>query len=299
VITILLTGREGQVGWELQQALKPLGKIVAVDRQSMDLNSLDSVRQVIRDIQPSLIVNAAAYTAVDRAESEAEIAMTVNGMAPGVMAEEAKRINAGIIHYSTDYVFDGRANRPYVEQDGPNPLNVYGKTKLAGEHAIRDVGVPHLILRTSWVYGLRGKNFLLTIRKLATERDALSIVADQHGAPTWCRTIAELTASIVGALFPSKNPQKISFADVSGIYHATASGSTSWHGFAQKILELSPDFKKRGIPKLTPIDTVQYPLPAQRPKNSCLSTEKIRRTFGVTLPTWDKSLMTCLKNISN
>ena len=184
---ILLTGKNGQVGWELQRTLAPLGEVVAVDRQALDLANPDAIRALIREVKPALIVNPAAYTAVDKAESEPELAMAVNGIAPGIMAEEAKRLGAAMIHYSTDYVFDGTQTSPYTEKDRPNPGNVYGKTKLAGEQAIQAVGVPHLILRTSWVYGSRGRNFLLTILRLAQERDELKIVDDQIGAPTSSR----------------------------------------------------------------------------------------------------------------
>ena len=222
---ILLTGKNGQVGWELQRTLAPLGEVVVLDRRQLDLSDPDQIRERVREISPDLIVNAAAYTAVDRAEAEPEPAMAVNGTAPGLLAEEAKRIGAAIIHYSTDYVFDGAKTTPYTEEDAPNPLNVYGRTKLAGEQAVQAAGVPHLILRTSWVYGMRGKNFLLTILRLAREREELKIVDDQIGAPTWSRTIAEATAQIL-----TSGAWPVSGA--SGIYHLTASGSTSWYGFA-------------------------------------------------------------------
>jgi dTDP-4-dehydrorhamnose reductase len=279
---ILLTGKNGQVGWELQRTLAPLGEVVAVDRQTLDLADPDSIRAVIREIKPHLIVNPAAYTAVDKAESEPELAQAVNGIAPGVMAEEAKRLGAALIHYSTDYVFDGAKDGAYVEEDRTNPLNVYGKTKLAGEEAVRASGAAHLILRTSWVYGARGKNFLLTMLRLAKEREELKIVDDQIGAPTWSRLIAETTAQILA--------QRIGqWPELTGLYHFTAGGKTSWHGFASTIVELG------GLSaKLIPIPSTEYPLPAPRPKNSLLSNEKLAATFGLVMPEWEESLRLCM-----
>lgn len=272
---ILVTGKNGQVGWELQRALASLGEVIAVDRAALDLSNPDSIRNVIREVKPHLIVNPAAYTAVDKAESEPDVAQAVNGVAPGIMAEEAKRLGAALIHYSTDYVFDGSKDGAYVEEDATCPLNVYGKTKLAGEDAIRAVGVPHLILRTSWVYGVRGKNFLLTILRLAKEREELKIVADQVGAPTWSRLIAETTGQIVA--------QRIrNLEELSGIYNFTAAGSASWHGFASAIVEGS----QVRTPRLIPIPTSEYPLPAPRPKNSILSNDKLRSEFGLAMPDW-------------
>jgi dTDP-4-dehydrorhamnose reductase len=295
---ILLTGKNGQVGWELQRTLAPLGDIVAVGRQEMDLADPDSIRRVIRRIRPSLIINAAAYTAVDRAESESDLAVAVNGVAPGIMAEEAKRLNAAIIHYSTDYVFDGTGKRPYTENDAPNPLNVYGRTKLAGEQAIQAAEVPHLILRTSWVYGARGKNFLLTVLNLSKERDELKIVNDQYGVPTWSRMLAEVTSQILAQSFSPLCRQTVPIQDVSGIYHAVSAGSTSWHGFAAKILESAAGRALPAAPKLVPIPTSGYPLPATRPRNSCLSNEKLMRTYGLTIPSWEESLALCLRDIT-
>ncbi|MBS4095631.1 MAG: dTDP-4-dehydrorhamnose reductase [Sulfuricella sp.] len=277
---ILVTGKNGQVGWELQRTLAPLGEAVAVDRATLDLRNPDSIRAVIREVKPHLIVNPAAYTAVDKAESEPDVAQAVNGVAPGIMAEEAKRLGAVLVHYSTDYVFDGSKPVAYVEDDPTCPLNVYGRTKLAGEDAVRAVGVPHLILRTSWVYGVRGKNFLLTILRLAKDRDELKIVADQIGAPTWSRLIAETTAQIVA--------QRVKgLQELSGIYNFTAAGNTSWHGFASAIIE-SAGLDKQ--PRLLPIPTSEYPLPAARPKNSVLSNDKLRREFGVSMPDWRTGL---------
>jgi dTDP-4-dehydrorhamnose reductase len=249
------------------------------------------------EVRPGLIVNAAAYTAVDKAESEPDLAMAVNGVAPGVMAEEAKRLNAAIIHYSTDYVFDGAKERPYAEDDAPNPLNVYGRTKLAGERAIQAAGAPHLILRTSWVYGARGRNFLLTILRLAREKSELKIVDDQVGAPTWARLLAEVTAQMVAQQASPLCRQAIPISDVSGIYHAVPAGSTSWHGFAAKILENFSGPAGQKPPQLVPIPTSGYPLPAARPRNSCLSNEKLTRTFGLAIASWEDFLALCLQEM--
>jgi dTDP-4-dehydrorhamnose reductase len=286
---ILLTGTNGQVGWELQRTLAPLGQVVAVDRRMLDLGNPDSIRAVIRAVKPDLIVNPAAYTAVDKAESEPELAMAVNGIAPGIMAEEAKKLGAAMIHYSTDYVFDGSKTSPYTEEDIPNPINVYGKTKLAGEQAIQAVGVPHLILRTSWVYGMRGKNFLLTILRLAKEREELKIVDDQIGAPTWSRMIAEATAQILAQGVLPLTPHASLLAQYSGIYNLTAAGRTSWCGFAQAIVE-----NAQAGTRVMPIPTADYPLPAPRPLFSLLASDKLTETFGMKLPSWDDSLALCM-----
>jgi dTDP-4-dehydrorhamnose reductase len=285
---ILLTGKTGQVGYELQRSLQGLGEVIAVDRQQMDLADLDQVRDVIRSVKPTLIINPAAYTAVDKAESEPELAMRVNGEAPGVMAEEAKRLGAALIHYSTDYVFDGSKPEPYVEGDAPCPVNVYGHSKLAGELAIQAAGIPHLILRTSWVYGMRGKNFLLTIQRLAKERESLSIVSDQTGSPTWCRTIAEVTAHIL-ARSQAVRDQGAWWQENSGLYHLTAQGSTTWHGFTQAILA-HPSIEKK--PTLVPILAREYPTPAVRPENSLLSCKRLIDAFG-DLPQWEAALRLC------
>jgi dTDP-4-dehydrorhamnose reductase len=288
---ILLTGTRGQVGYELARSLQSLGEVIAVDRSKMDLSDLDSVRDVVRNVKPNLIVNPAAYTAVDQAEKEAELAMRVNGEAPGVMAEEAARLGAAMIHYSTDYVFDGRKSGQYTEDDVTNPLSVYGRSKLAGEQAVEAANIPHLILRTSWVYGARGKNFLQTIRRLAAERDELRIVADQHGAPTWCRTIADTTTNIVIHLSSNKDSRQ-DWQEASGIYHLTAQGQTSWHGFAQSIVD-SMATTGRQKPVVTPIATREYPLPAARPMNSVLSCERLQKRF-CRLPDWQTALGLCV-----
>lgn len=291
---ILLTGKNGQVGYELERTLQSLGEVTAVDCDQMDLANLDQVRAVIRSVKPGLIVNPAAYTAVDGAEAEPELAMRINGEAPGVIAEEAKRLGAAMIHYSTDYVFDGSKIGSYTEDDLPNPINVYGHTKLAGEQAVQAAGIPYLILRTSWVYGLRGKNFLLTVRRLVQERDELRIVADQHGAPTWCRTLADTTANIVAQLMAVDGRDRMvqeGWQERAGIYHVTAQGQTTWHEFAQAILARLPIVKK---PLITPIRTQDYPLPARRPANSVMSCERLIGTFCC-LPDWETALKLCLE----
>lgn len=287
---ILLTGRNGQVGWELQRTLKPLGEVTALDVDELDLTSPGSIRRVVREIKPDVIVNAAAYTAVDRAEKEPELAQAINGTAPGILAEEAKKLNALLVHYSTDYIFDGRKPGPYVEDDAPNPLGAYGRTKLAGEEAVRAANCNHLILRTSWVYGARGNNFMLTMLRLAKEREELRVVNDQIGAPTWSRSLAEVTALIL-AQFYAPNADAAAIEKVSGTYHLTSSGSTSWHGFAAGILRLSSVQPK---PRLLPITTPEYPTPAARPANSVLANDKLLNTFGLSAGDWDDNLRLCL-----
>lgn len=279
---IMLTGQDGQVGWELQRTLASLGEVVALDRRQLDLANPVQIRERVREIRPDLIVNAAAYTAVDKAEEEPELAMVVNGTAPGILAEEARRVGAAIIHYSTDYVFDGKKTSPYTENDTPSPLNVYGRSKLAGEQALQAVGVRHLILRTSWVYGTRGKNFLLTILRLAREGEVLKIVDDQSGAPTWSRTIAEATNKILASgAWP---------AYAGGTYHLTASGSTTWYGFAKAILALDPKPSEQVCKRLIPIPTAEYPTPARRPAYSVLSGDKLKDVYGIVLPDWKQGL---------
>jgi dTDP-4-dehydrorhamnose reductase len=277
-LRILIAGKNGQIGWELQRALGALGEVTALGRAEMDLSKADAVRARIHEIKPDIIVNAAAYTAVDKAESEPDLAMAVNGVAPGVMAQEAKRLGALLVHYSTDYVFDGTKSSPYIEEDSPNPLSVYGKTKLAGEQAVAASGADYLILRTSWVYSTRGKNFVLTILRLAAERPELKVVGDQHGAPTWARDIAETTARVLDE--PKER---------SGLFHLSASGATSWFGFATEILRISG--------QTTPVRSIpssEFPSPAARPANSVLDNTKFRTRFGFELPSWQSSLQHCL-----
>ena len=290
---ILLIGKDDQVGWQLRRTLAPLGDIAAFDHPHLDLADADQIRAIVAEVRPTLIVNAAAYTDVDKAETESDKAMAVNGTAPGILAEEAKRLGAGIVHYSTDYVFDGRKQSPYTEEDEANPLNVYGKTKLAGDHAVQNSGAPYLIFRTSWVYGVRGHNFLRTLLRLFAEREEISIVDDQIGAPTWSRMIAEVTAQCLGQAFsPSTG---ITLQDISGLYNLTAAGETSWYGFAQSIADQTS--AKHLVPKvsrLKPIPSEDYPLPATRSKYGVLSHQKLNNTFGLVIPPWDEQLQLCL-----
>lgn len=285
---ILVTGKNGQVGWELQRTLAPLGQVIALDAEDMDLSDADAIRRKVREIAPHIIVNPAAHTAVDKAESEPGLAMAINGTAAGVLAEEAQQLDALLIHYSTDYVFDGTKASPYVESDTPNPQSVYGRTKLAGEQAIQAVGGKHLILRTSWVYGVHGGNFVKTILRLVKERSELRIVADQYGAPTWARLLAESTAQIIAGYSEDK----------SGVYHLTPSGRTNWHQFAEEIVRLAREYddvlKDKSL-TIHPIATHEYPVPAKRPANSSLSTEKVRTSFGLELPRWEDDLAECVR----
>jgi dTDP-4-dehydrorhamnose reductase len=297
---ILLTGKTGQVGAELLAILPRLGEVAALDRRELDLSNPDQIRRAIRHVQPSLIVNAAAYTLVDHAEGEKEQARIINVEAPALMAEEAKKIGAVLVHYSTDYVFDGSKNLPYEEDDQPNPINVYGRTKLAGEDAIRATGVPHLIFRTAWVYGTRGRNFLLTVLRLATEREELRVVRDQFGAPTWSHEIAKCTARVLAQLTKEGRQALSGFG---GVYNMTAAGKTSWFEFAEAILEEAsrtprdvPWFaaatggKPLVVRLVYPITTEQYPTPARRPAYSVLSNLRLKEVFGLELPDWKSQL---------
>lgn len=288
--TILVTGVNGQVGYDLLRTLQGLGHVVPADRSMLDLSDLDRVRAVVREVRPMLIVNPAAYTAVDKAESERDLAMCINAQAPGVLAEEAKKLGAALIHYSTDYVFRGDKQGAYIEDDPTDPQNVYGASKLAGEQAIAASGVAHLIFRTSWVYGARGKNFLQTMLRLGAERSELKVVADQFGAPTWSNAIAALTAHVVAQSVGASDTAQW-WAERSGVYHLSAGGVTSWHGFAEKIFELS-SLERR--PNVVPIPASEYPTPARRPTNSRLSNDKLAEVFGVRAPDWLESLELCL-----
>ena len=283
---ILLIGADGQVGWELRRSLVTLGEVVACTRQQLNLEDADDIRRVISNVNPDLIVNAAAYTAVDQAEQEPALAMAINSTAPAIIADEARRLDAAVVHYSTDFVFDGRASRPYREDDPTNPLSVYGRTKLAGEQALEQAGGAVLILRTGWVYGCRGRNFLLTVQRLARERDVLRIVDDQIGAPTWCRLLAEATAQIMSAGVGDFAGHLRAHG---GIRHLSCVGETSWCGFARRILELSsPGDAVR--PRVEAIATCDYPTPAARPAYSVLDNAKLRASFGLGLPDWEQAL---------
>ena len=287
---ILLTGKTGQIGEELNNIIGDLGNLITVDKEQLDLSKPNSIEPVILDIKPDIIINPAAYTAVDKAEEEPDLAMTVNAIAPGLLAKAARKVGAGLIHYSTDYVFDGCSEIPYKEEDPPNPLNVYGKTKLAGEKAIAEVGVPFLIIRTSWVYSLHGKNFLRTIKKLAEEKDIIQVVDDQIGAPTWARSVALKTHQILKQCL-NKKWLETKDPSLSGIFHLTCQGKTSWHGFARKVLNISN--ASQNI-KLIAIPTSDYPAPAVRPPNSLLNNEKIQKVFGIDMPHWEDALKDCM-----
>jgi dTDP-4-dehydrorhamnose reductase len=308
---ILLTGKNGQVGRELERILAGTTQLRALGRQELDLARPECIRREIREFQPQIIINAGAYTAVDKAESEEPLARAINTDAPAVMAEEAKKIGAALVHYSTDYVFDGTKNRPYIESDTTNPLSAYGRTKLAGENAIREAGGRYLIFRTEWVYATRGKNFLLTILRLATEREELRIVSDQLGAPTWSRDIASSTVNVISAEWEHSAGADF-LASRSGIYHMTAAGETSWFGFASAIVEQVhrcaelPAWVTTAIgdrqliaKQILPIATKDYPTPARRPAYSVLSNALLKQTFGVELPDWRVQLKTALQSQGN
>ena len=284
---ILIVGATGQVGVELQRSFAEYGEIICRDRDTVDLAVQDQVRAMVREASPNIILNAAAYTAVDRAESEPDVAMAVNAGAPTILAEEARRTGALLVHYSTDYVFDGSKTSPWVETDKPNPLNVYGASKLAGEEAIQKIGGKYLIFRTSWVFGPHGKNYLLTMLRLGRERDSLNIVDDQIGAPTSSIELANATRSIVGGVLGGKFGATPNWA---GLYHMTCSGSVSWCGFARAIFTRAKSLLDGKMPVVNPISTSEYPTPAKRPPNSCLSNEKLEAHFAVHLAPWDAAL---------
>ena len=282
---ILLFGKSGQVGWELQRSLAPLGELIALDvdsrQQCGDFTRLDDMAQTVRAIAPDVIVNAAAYTAVDKAESEPELVRTINALAPGILAREARKLGSWLIHYSTDYVFDGSGSKPWVETDPTGPLSVYGSTKLEGEEAIRASGCHHLIFRTSWVYAARGGNFARTMLRLAQERERLTVVDDQIGAPTGADLLADVTAHAIRMALQQ--------AELSGLYHLVAGGETSWYGYACYVLHLA---RQAGIElkvagdSVIPVPTSAFPLPARRPLNSRLDASKLQTTFDVRLPLW-------------
>jgi dTDP-4-dehydrorhamnose reductase len=296
-VRILVTGALGQIGSDLTRLLPALGDVVSVDLAEMDLTRSDEIRRVFGEVRPDVVVNAAAHTAVDKAETEPELARLVNAVAPGVMAEELKRTGGLLVHYSTDYVFDGAKPGAYTEEDRPNPLSVYGSTKWEGERAIAASGVPHLILRTSWIYGARGKNFLLTMLRLFEERDELKIVNDQIGAPTWCTWVAEVTARMLGVCFENERNRARLADHWSGTYHVTAAGVTSWFGFASAIRDLRYAGAASAGPRLLPIPSTEYPVPARRPANSVLSNAKLDARFGVEQVPWDTMLAQCMRDI--
>ncbi len=288
MIRVLVTGARGQVGSEVARALEGRAEVLAHDRSTLDLANLAEVSRGVREARPDVIVNAGAYTAVDRAEAEEDTARAVNGVAPGVLAEEAKRAGALLIHFSTDYVFDGTKEGPYVESDAPHPLSAYGRTKLEGERAIAASGAPCLVLRTSWVYAPHGRNFLLTMLKLAQTRDEVRVVDDQRGAPTSSLQLARATLELFtrGDRTRALAPGDVSrVKDSAGLYHATAAGETTWFGFAQAIFAALPD-----APRLVAIPTSEYPTPARRPLNSVLSSARLHSALGVALCGWREGL---------
>ena len=281
---ILLLGKNGQVGWELRRTLAPLAEVVAVDYPEINFTDIPALRRLVAATDPSVVVNAAAYTAVDKAESEPELCREINAIAPGVLAEAAKKADALMVHYSTDYIFDGTKSLPYIETDAPNPLGVYGRTKLEGDQAVKASGADHLIFRLCWVYGARGQNFMLTMQRLARERETLRVVDDQFGCPTWSRMIAEATALALLQVMAGADRSAYN-----GEYHLAASGQTSWHGFASRIIEWMPETERKGR-TLVKITTPEYPLPAKRPAYSVLDCGKLQKTFGLRLPDWEASL---------
>ena len=297
---ILLTGASGQVGGELAETLKPLGEVIVPARTEMDLANAASVRETIRAVRPRWIVNPGAYTAVDKAESEPELAYAINAEAVKVMGQEARTIGAGVIHFSTDYVFDGSANAPYRETDATRPVSVYGASKLAGEKALAESGAGHMIFRTSWVYGARGKNFLLTILKLARERETLRVVADQYGAPTWSRDLARMTAAVISQCEVKARGRELVgvLADVDGVYHAAGAGETTWYGFAAEAVRLQRE-QEPGVrfAAIEAIVTAEYPTPAKRPANSRMNCERLKERFGWEMLDWRDSLREVLAEL--
>jgi dTDP-4-dehydrorhamnose reductase len=293
---ILLFGKNGQVGYELQQHLQPLGRVVALDVDSQDhcgdFSRPKDIAETVRALQPDVIVNAAAYTAVDKAESEPELARTINATVPGVLAHEAEKLGAWLVHYSTDYVFDGSGDEPWQETDTPAPLNMYGKTKLEGEQLISAACKTHLILRTSWVYGAHGNNFAKTMLRLAQERETLAVVDDQIGAPTSAALLAQLTADVI--------PKAMADISLAGLYHAVAAGRISWYGYARFVIQYAKDHGatiKVRDEHIKPVSSEQFPSPAKRPLNSRLNTTKLCRAFDIQLPDWQVGVIQMLDNI--
>jgi len=285
---ILLTGADGQVGWELRRTLAPLGRVAAVRRADADLADEGALRALVREVRPAAIVNAAAYTAVDRAEEERALAHAVNATAPGVLAEEAARLGVPVMHYSTDYVFDGEKRAPYVEDDAVAPQGAYGESKLAGERAVAKANPAHLVLRASWVYAARGRNFLRTMLRLAHEREELRVVADQHGAPTPARLVADVTAAALARL-AAGDGFDVS-REVAGTYHVAARGATTWHAFAEAIVALDPRRAAQRCRAVVPIATADFPTPARRPAYSVLDPSRLERTFALRMPGWREQL---------
>lgn len=291
---ILLIGKSGQVGWELERTLAPLGEVVAVDFPEIDLANSAGVRNLVRKVQPQVIVNAAAYTDVDKAESEPDLAFAINGAAPGILAEEAKAIGAALIHYSTDYVFDGQKGKPYVETDLPNPLNVYGQSKLAGERALQAVNGTYLIFRTSWVYSTRQKCFVTQVLRWSREQKILRIVTDQVGSPTWCRMLAEMTAQVLGT---SRDNVAGWLLGKKGIYHLAGDGSVSRFEWAQAILKNDLAVEEKVVQDVLPGRSVEFPSPAKRPPSTPLSCDLFTSVFKLRLPPWEAQLSLALADL--
>ena len=291
---ILLTGKNGQVGSELNKILTLFGEVTATGRDEMDLSDPNQIRRIMNQVKPELIINAGAYTAVDKAESEPDLAKAINSIAPKILAEEAMNQSALLIHYSTDYTYSGEmAKRPYLESDAPSPQSIYGVTKLEGDRAIKQSGASHLIFKTGWVYSKNGSSFLSKISQLAKERDELSIVNDQIGTPTWCKSISDTTGQIIKQLIEKKEGSLAQISSsISGMYHMTCRGQTNWYEFARAIIELTRPEK---VPNLLAISTKEYPTPATRPLYSVLSNAKLKKSFGVDLPYWEDALKNCLK----
>ena len=287
-IKIFLTGAYGQVGWELNRALLPYGALHACDQDTLDLLDESAIRQRIRDFKPDVIINAAAYTAVDRAEGDRDLCRALNAGAPEILAQEAERAGAWMVHYSTDYVFNGKNDRPWTEDDAPDPVNFYGQSKLEGDMAVAENAPKHLIFRTSWVYASRGSNFPLTMLRLFAEKKELRIVNDQMGAPTWARYIAQTTIMALCRALGASD------ASLAGVYNLVASGVVSWYDFAREIRQYAGGFEDV---ELSPVPTAEYPTPAARPKWSVLSTEKIRRAFGVHTPPWQDAMRLCIDEV--
>lgn len=297
-LRLMVTGTSGQVGFELLRSLAPLGEIIAVNRNGMELSDPDAIRRTLRDIRPDVLVNAAAWTAVDRAEAQPDAATAINAVAPGIMAEVCRRIDALLIHYSTDFVFDGHRAEPWTEDDATGPLNVYGATKLAGERAVAQVGGRHLVLRTSWVYSLRGHNFLRTMVRLAQRGVELRVVDDQFGSPTPAAALADLTAHLIDRHHAAER-----YRVLRGVYHASCAGRTNWHEFAVTLLgwlfarpAQRESLRFDRLPTVEPIPTGAYPLPARRPANSQLSLYKLNTDWGLTMPNWRTALETTLRD---
>jgi len=282
---ILLLGKNGQVGWELQRSLAPLGEVLALDRHSTDfcgdLSQPERLAQTVRDYRPDVVVNAAAHTAVDKAESEPELARCLNATAPAALAQAAAEVGAWLVHYSTDYVFNGQGEAPWHEDSATGPLSVYGQTKLEGEQAIAAVCAKHLIFRTSWVYAARGGNFAKTMLRLAAERERLTVINDQHGAPTGADLIADVTAHAIRSVMRQ--------SELAGVYHLVAAGETTWHGYASHVVaqarRIRPELALK-VSEIAPVPTTSFPTPAQRPLNSRLSTQKLQQAFGLVMPPW-------------